>query len=263
MPVSKFFFQSNRLTEPYKHVNQLTRDQNYFLDEHDHPMFQTIWVTKGVLHVTHNGIGHRLKKGQLCIIPPRAVHSLASDNGYEQIGIDLLEEHDRRGIVPQMEKLVKQFVVLERSDMLPIVPELCEKAGQLTALALLQFTSLLDSLLLSCLQMLDSETSFRSQMLILMNMHLAESLSLSELAERLAVSPTTLERIANREFGCSVMGLYQQLKIDKACSLIVDSELSMKQIAEALGFFDQAHFSRFFKQKMKMTPVQFKRTNQL
>jgi AraC-like DNA-binding protein len=37
----------------------------------------------------------------------------------------------------------------------------------------------------------------------------------------------------------------------------------MKQIAEALGFFDQAHFSRFFKQKMNVTPAQFKKTNAL
>ncbi|TMV49966.1 helix-turn-helix domain-containing protein [Paenibacillus mesophilus] len=257
------FFQSNNLAVPYRHLNMLSRDKNYFLPEHDHLFFQIIWVTKGVLHVVHKGTEHRLRRGQLCIIPPGQRHSLMSEGGYEQLGIDLNEKHDERGIVSMVEKQVKDFVVLDRSDMLSVIPDLGEKAGLFTVLAKLQIASLLDSVLLSSLQMLDSETSFRSQMLVLMHLHLSENLTLNEISSRLAVSTSTLERITNREFGCSVMGLYHQLKINKACSLIINSELSMKQIAESLGFFDQAHFSRFFKQKMKMTPVHFKKTNAL
>ncbi|WP_176706655.1 helix-turn-helix transcriptional regulator [Paenibacillus hemerocallicola] len=251
------------LPEPYKLVHLLSREKGYRLPEHDHPMFQIIWVTKGVLYVTHNGVHHRLGRGQLCIIPPFHPHALASDDGYLQIGIDLNEQHDKRGIVALMEKQVKDFVVLDRSDRLAAIPELEEQNRQFTLLAKLQTAALLDSMLLSCLQMLDSQTSFRSKMVVLMNLHLADNLSLSELASRLAVSPSTLERIANREFGCSVMGLYHQLKLNKACSLLLHSELSMKQIAETLGFFDQAHFSRFFKQKMNVTPAQFKKSNAL
>jgi hypothetical protein len=35
------------LPEPYQHVNLLSRDKNFNLAEHDHTMFQIIWVTKG------------------------------------------------------------------------------------------------------------------------------------------------------------------------------------------------------------------------
>jgi AraC-like DNA-binding protein len=93
-----------------------------------------------------------------------------------------------------------------------------------------------------------------------MNLHLSDNLTIGELSNRLAVSPSTLERITRREFGCSVMELYHQLKINRACSLIMNSDMTMKQIADSLGFFDQAHFSRFFKQKMNITPLQFKKT---
>ncbi|WP_223836361.1 helix-turn-helix domain-containing protein [Paenibacillus oceani] len=257
------FFQNNRLVAPYNHLNLLSRDKDYFLAEHDHPFYQLIWVTKGTLHVFHNGTEHRLKRGQLCIIPPGELHSLASEGGYEQLGIDLNQTCDERGIVSMLEKQVKHFVVLDRSDMLSVIVEVDEMVDHFTILAKLQIARLLDSILLSCVQMLDSDTSFRSQMLILMNMRLSENLTLNELSEQLSVSTSTLKRITNREFGCSVIGLFHQLKINKACSLIINSKLSMTQIAETLGFFDQAHFSRFFKQKMKMTPVQFKKTNAL
>ncbi|MDF2722550.1 MAG: hypothetical protein K0Q59_2225, partial [Paenibacillus sp.] len=158
---------------------------------------------------------------------------------------------------------VKDFVVLDRSDLLPLVAELNEKSGQFTVLANLQIASILDQIVLSCVQMLDNDTSFRSQMLMLMNMNLSENLTLGELSNRLAVSTSTLERFTNREFGCSAIGLYLQLKLSKACSLLINSELSMKQIAETLGFFDQAHFSRFFKQKMNMSPIRYKQINTL
>lgn len=261
--MSTSFFQINVLPEPYKLVHMISRDKGFRLAEHDHPMYQIIWVTKGVLRVVHDRIDHQLRRGQLCIIPPGHPHALESENGYQQVGIDLNEAHDQRGIVSLMEKQVKQFVVVDRSDMMAAISELQELGLQFTLLAKLRTAGILDSVLLGCLQMLDSRTSLRSQMLVLMNMHLSEALSLNELSDRLAVSPSTLERIANREFGCSVMGLYHQLKMNKACSLLLHSDMSMKQIAETLGFFDQAHFSRFFKQKMNVTPAQFKKTNTL
>ena len=256
----QFYLKSDQLPEPYQHVNLLSRDKNFNLAEHDHTMFQIIWVTKGVLRVTHNGIEHHLKKGQMCIIPPGHLHALYSENGYQQVGIDLLPRHDGRGFVSLFEKRIKTFVVLDRSDQLSIVPELEQKGKQLTVLARLQLASMLDGLLLSCVEMLDSENSFRSQLLFLMNLHLSDNLTIGELSNRLAVSPSTLERITRREFGCSVMELYHQLKINRACSLIMNSDMTMKEIADSLGFFDQAHFSRFFKQKMNITPLQFKKT---
>lgn len=257
------FFQNYMLPEPYKLVHMISRDPDFRLADHHHPMFQIIWVTKGILNVVHDGIDHRLRKGQLCIIPPGIPHALLSEDGYWQIGIDLYEAPDQRGIVLLLEKKVKQFIVVDRSDMLSAIAELQELSSQFTMLAKLQIVGILDSVLLGSLQMLESQTSLRSQMLVLMNMHLAETLSLNELSSRLSVSASTLERIANREFGCSVMGLYHQLKMNKACSLLLHSDMSIGQIAETLGFFDQAHFSRFFKQKLNVTPAQFKKGNAL
>ncbi|GAA3407399.1 AraC family transcriptional regulator [Paenibacillus hodogayensis] len=259
--MSASFFENYMLPEPYHLVHMLSRDKGYQLAEHHHPMFQIIWVTKGVLHVEHDGIEHRLRRGQICIIPPGHPHALLSESGYQQIGIDLSEMPDQRGIISLMKKQVEQFVVVDLSDMLSTISELQEHSSQLTLLARLQTAGILDSVLLNCLRMLDSQTSLRSQMLVLMNMHLSEALSIDELANRLSVSPSTVKRIANREFGCSVMGLYNQLKINKARFLLLHSDMSIKQIAEALGFFDHSHFFRFFKQKMNVTPAQFKKAN--
>ncbi|MCX6923660.1 MAG: AraC family transcriptional regulator [Verrucomicrobia bacterium] len=54
-------------------------------------------------------------------------------------------------------------------------------------------------------------------------------------------------------------GHYRTTKlIDRACSLIVAGGVSNKEVAERLGFCDEFHFSRRFKQVMGLSPSQFR-----
>ena len=46
--------------------------------------------------------------------------------------------------------------------------------------------------------------------------------------------------------------------IDRACALMIGGELSNRAIAEHLGFCDEFHFSRKFKQVVGMTTLQFR-----
>lgn len=252
-------FIGHDLPEPYLHVNLLSRSSHYYLEEHSHKMYQLIWVIQGILQLNYRGTDYQLSRGQLCIIPPYHMHALTSETGYTQLGVDLNPSSDARGIIAIMEKQVKEFVVLDRSDLLAIIPILEEKNSQLTLLSKLQTAHLLDSLLISSLDMLGSEASFRERLLMLMEVHLTERLSIDVLAHRLNLSPSTLKRTTHREFGCSVTELYHQLRLRKACSLLVNSDMLLEEIANTLGFYDQSHFSRFFKDKMKLSPAQYRR----
>lgn len=256
-------FIEHNLPEPYQHVNMLSRNSNYYLEEHSHPMFQMIWVIQGVLLLEHKGVQHHMSRGHFCMIPPGHPHALRSENGYMQIGIDLTDSLDSRGIVSLMTKQVTDFVVLDRSDMLSVIGDLEAKRKELTMLARLQMVHILDSLILTCIELLNSEMSFRSKLLVLMKLHLSSNLTLDDIASQLAISQSTLQRITNREFGCSVLELYHQLKLNKACSLLLNTDMSNTDIAESLGFTDPAHFSRFFKQKMNLTPLQYKKNSSL
>ena len=54
-------------------------------------------------------------------------------------------------------------------------------------------------------------------------------------------------------------GHYRMMKlIDQACALLVAGELTNQEIADRLGFTDQYHFSRKFKQIIGLTTVQFR-----
>lgn len=255
---TKALFIENHLPEPYDHVNLLVRDNNYRLEEHTHPMYQMIWVLQGTLIVKQHGVQHQLNRGHFCMIPPNHAHSLFSESGYTQVGIDLTPTYDSRGIVSLLEKQVTHIAVINRSDRVPIVLEMLESPKHFTLLSRLQIAHMLDSVILSCVELLNDKICFRTRLLDMMKSHLSDNLTLREFAEMLSMSQSTLQRKTNREFGCGVSELYRQLKLNQACSLLLSSDLKISEIAEIVGFNDPAHFSRFFKHKMKKSPLKYK-----
>jgi AraC family transcriptional regulator of arabinose operon len=54
------------------------------------------------------------------------------------------------------------------------------------------------------------------------------------------------------------MQLYTSMKIQRACQLLQSRNQTIKSIAYALGFFDQYHFSKVFKQVMGVAPKSFR-----
>lgn len=54
------------------------------------------------------------------------------------------------------------------------------------------------------------------------------------------------------------MQLHTSMKIQRACQLLQNRSLTIKAIAYNLGFFDQYHFSKVFKQTMGVAPKNFR-----
>lgn len=251
----------HQLPYPYVSISLKSRGPGWHVDAHEHPEFQIIFITQGTLILIHNTIDYPVRKGQLCLVPPGQTHSLRSETGYHQLGVDLAMDQDRSGLPSLLKTRIKTFAILDRSDLLGTLPELGEKLQQFSLLSQLKIASLLDMMLITSLEMMEGDNSFRTRMLALVELHLADNLSLADIAQRMSFSQTHLERLTRQEFGCSVMELFRKVKISKACSLLTISGMSMEQIAEALGFCDQAYFSRFFKQRMHVTPNQYKKAN--
>jgi AraC-like DNA-binding protein len=52
--------------------------------------------------------------------------------------------------------------------------------------------------------------------------------------------------------------LFTSMKIQRACQLLQNRNLTIKSIAYTLGFFDQYHFSKVFKQVIGVSPKGFR-----
>jgi AraC family transcriptional regulator len=88
---------------------------------------------------------------------------------------------------------------------------------------------------------------------------LDEPISLAELARACKLSPGHFARAFRQTTGQPPHRWLMVQRIEKAKQLLVDSTLSLAQIAQKCGFADQSHFTRVFAQLVQSSPGQWRR----
>lgn len=86
-----------------------------------------------------------------------------------------------------------------------------------------------------------------------------ENLSSDFIETNLKVSKMQLYRKLKAVCGLSVSDIIRKVRIEKAISLLLDSENNISEVAYGLGFSDPFYFSKVFKKETGMSPLQYKK----
>ena len=89
--------------------------------------------------------------------------------------------------------------------------------------------------------------------------HAEEPISLSSLANMVALSPNYYATLFKQMAGCSFSEYIGDVRMEKACTLLNTTELSVMEVAQRCGYSDMTYFIRFFKQKMGKPPRRWRR----
>ncbi|MGL4522579.1 MAG: AraC family transcriptional regulator [Bacilli bacterium] len=104
-----------------------------------------------------------------------------------------------------------------------------------------------------------SKTAKRKQNIVnhalyfLENNHTKE-ITLEQLAEMLYVSPTHLSKIFKEATGVSPINYLIQVRLKHARELLDNNQLSIRDVAQAVGYQDAYHFSKLFKKYYGVSP---------
>jgi AraC family transcriptional activator of pobA len=93
----------------------------------------------------------------------------------------------------------------------------------------------------------------------LLDEHFATLKMPADYANLLAVSPSYLNFIIKENFGLNTSYYIQQRVLAEAKKLMSAREVTMKEVAYKLGFFDVSHFSKFFKRNTGVPFTDFRR----
>jgi len=92
--------------------------------------------------------------------------------------------------------------------------------------------------------------------------HYAEKLTLTELAEKTYVSQWYLSKLLNKYTDKSFCDLLNQTRIKKAEKLLKDPSLKIHEVSDMLGFNDVTHFSKIFKKIEQVSPNEYRNSSQ-
>ncbi|RPI42269.1 MAG: AraC family transcriptional regulator, partial [Bacteroidetes bacterium] len=96
-----------------------------------------------------------------------------------------------------------------------------------------------------------------------MERHINASIQNRSLAELGHMSMNAYTRLFKQETGISPRKYLLRMRIEKACSLLHHSDLSIEQIASTCGFSDRYYFTRIFSRTMRVPPGLYRRNNVL
>lgn len=91
------------------------------------------------------------------------------------------------------------------------------------------------------------------------DLHFAESLTLSEIADYFHISPSYLSTVFKKSYAVSPNEYLMNKRISKATDLLAAfPPIPVKQIAEMTGYSDPFYFSRIFKMTTGKTPTEYR-----
>jgi AraC-like DNA-binding protein len=93
---------------------------------------------------------------------------------------------------------------------------------------------------------------------VFMTDRIDQKICFDKMAWELGVGYSWFRRMFTHFTGLAPAQYFLQLKLNKSKELLVSTSLSVKEIALMTGFESQFYFSKFFKNRMGMSPIRFR-----
>lgn len=88
--------------------------------------------------------------------------------------------------------------------------------------------------------------------------HFSQTVTLSDAAEHVHLSPSYVSKLFKHEMGRSFSEYLTKVRIDEARRLLLDSDMSLGDVAFACGFEDQSYFTKVFKKQVGIPPSRYR-----
>ena len=103
-----------------------------------------------------------------------------------------------------------------------------------------------------------AKSQYLNRVITYMRDHLQENLTLTRIAREAWLSESYLNAVFKECVKCAPMDYYINMKMDKACYLLCNTDMHIYQVAQYLGYDNQYYFSRAFKKVLGVPPKKYK-----
>ena len=89
------------------------------------------------------------------------------------------------------------------------------------------------------------------------------SASISQIAKQCCISESSLRRLFLQRLGMNPVEYRNSVKLQKACDLLISTDLSVSEISASMDYFDDAYFCKCFLRAIGCTPTQYRQKNMI
>ncbi|MDF2723881.1 MAG: AraC family transcriptional regulator [Paenibacillus sp.] len=90
-----------------------------------------------------------------------------------------------------------------------------------------------------------------------------ESFDLKTIASELNISPYQFSRAFKAAFGITPLLFLSSIRLEKAKTLLIETELTLAQVAECCGYQTGYYLNKLFMKNLYMTPTQFRKSHRV
>lgn len=102
-----------------------------------------------------------------------------------------------------------------------------------------------------------------SEILQFMYTHLNEKITISMLSKKFYMSESAIRSYIKKTTGLSFFDLLNEMRVGKMINYLLYTNLTVEELAEIMGFTDDAHMCKVFKARMGMKTNEFRNTYQI
>lgn len=244
-------------------ISAVRKEENGFVDTHYHDFFELEYILSGSGTYTVDGISYPIEAGQLFFLTPLNFHCV-DIRGAELYNVMFAGNACSDAI---LQSLIHHAPVIldapanSRTFFETILQEMCDGAEDrdyavtllAALLAKLEKTSAGDAPAKPMSAVSQAElyifTHFRSQM------------SLTDVADAVALSPGYFSRLFRAEKGVNFKTYLNRMRFEYAKRLLDYTDRTVMQVCADCGFDDYPNFIRRFRQYTGLYPVQYRQRN--
>jgi len=263
------------------------------LEPHTHDFFEIAYILRGNGYHYLNGNKHKINTGDLFLLTPNGQHNFVPDEArvLEWINCmfvpDVIDPH-LIGITNTAD-LLNALIFLDSfqydtSDLTGI--ELLSSIEDLNRIfkdmskeyewakigyqeALKNYLQILLIKIFRAYYIKDQKSgeNIRTAITDLVMTHLqsisfSQNIQIDELARQAFYSPQHFRKLFKEESGVSLSSFIREQRLDNACDILVETDLSVMQVMEQVGFNDTKSFYSAFLKFKGMTPAQYRARHQ-
>ena len=93
----------------------------------------------------------------------------------------------------------------------------------------------------------------------ILDTHLADGITLEDVAVRLGESPSTITKRLQRTFGMSFSEYAGRRRVDRAKALLCGTQLGLKEVARRVGISDASNLGKLFRKHEGISPAEYRK----